>query len=166
MGEIIKTKRQSGIAWAKLGQAAAVVVAAPFLAGAGSLWWKLGHLPGAAGHLAKAQVLGAALFAFGVGLGIIGAAFTLAARTLHRRTLCTALTLFGLSHILFGFYVRYAIEATATNSQPPTLPVVIPVALWAYSVLLAFKAPRLAAAQKAKAEEEVSQEQPQLLSRP
>ena len=165
MGEAAKTKGRERVAWARLGLVAAVVIAAPFLVGAGALWWKLWHLPSMAGHLARAQVLGAALFAFGIGLGIIGAAFTLSARTVHRRVLCTALTLFGLSHVVFGFYVRYAIEATTINSDPPTLPVVIPVALWAYSVLLAFRAPRLAAAQKPEPEEEVKEEQPQLLSR-
>ncbi len=142
------------------------MLAAPFVAGAASLWWKLSHLPGTAGHLARAQILGAALFAFGVGLGIIGATFALTAGAVHRRVLCMALTLFGLSHVIFGLYVRHAIEATTTNSEPPLLPIVVPVALWAYSVVLAFRAPRLAAEQRAMAQEAIKEEQPQLLSRP
>jgi len=162
--EKAKTRRPR---WATASQAAGIALAAPFGAGAVSLWWKLAHLPSMAGHLARAQILGAALFSFGVALGLIGATFTLTAVAAHRRVLCMALTLFGLSHVIFGLYVRHAIEATATNSEPPVLPLLIPVALWAYSVVLAFRAPKLAAAQKAKAaEQEIREEQPQLLSRP
>ncbi len=167
MDDSVAKKEHSITAWVRLGQAAAIVVAAPFLVGAVLLWLRLGQLPPTAGHLARAQILGSALFASGVGLGIVGAAFALSARAPHQRILCTALTLFGLSHTLFAFYVRYAIEASSARSRPPVLPLVVPVTLWAYSVLLAFRAPKLAAAQKAKASsEEVSEEQLQPLSRP
>ncbi len=160
-------KGPTTIYWARAGQVAAVVIAAPFLIGAVALWLGLRDLPVTASHLAKARVLGAALLASGIGLGIIGAVFTLSARTPHRRILCTALTLFAFSHVLFGFYVRYAIEATSSNRQPPLFPLVTTLALWACSALLALRAPRIAAEQAAKGpEEETKEEQPPLQSRP
>ena len=145
--------------------AGGAIVALPFLIGALSLALRLVGLPNTAGHLARAQILGAGLFAFGIALGIIGAVFTLASRARHRRVLGTALTLFGLSHVLFGAYVRRAIEASATRSDPPIVPLIALLALWAYSAVLALRVPGLAAQAARATEEEPKAEQPLPLSR-
>jgi predicted transporter len=130
--------------WPRLALTGAIAVALPFVVGAVLLAQRLIDLPDTAGHLARAQVLGAGLFAFGIALGVVGAAFALTSRARHRRVLGTALTLFGVSHVLLGIYVPRAIEASATGSEPPLIPLIALLALWVYSAILAFRALGLA----------------------
>lgn len=120
----------------------ATVIALLLVLGAVALLWQFWHLPVTSGQRIRAQMLGAFLFSFGLAMGIVGATFALTSRTPNRRVLCTAITLFGISHMLFGLYVRHAIEAATVFSTPPVIPMFVPMALWAYSVVLAFRAPR------------------------
>ncbi len=136
------TKTRPPSVGVRLIEVLATVIALLLAFGAVLLLWRFWHLPVTSGQLMRAQVLGAFLFSFGLATGIVGAAFALTSRTPNRRVLCTAVTLFAISHMMFGLYVRHAIEAAAIYSTPPILPMLVPMALWAYSVVLAFRAPR------------------------
>ena len=167
MEHAMRQRSEFSGSWVWLVRLAVTLIALPFLVGAVSLGWQLAHLPNTAGHLATAQLLGAALFTFGLFLGLVGAAFTLTSTPGHRRILGTAVTLFGCAHVLFGFYVRRAIESSVISTNPVLLPLVIPAALWACSVWLAVRAPGLAASESEETpKKEATEEQPQPLSRP
>lgn len=136
------TKISPPSATVRLLEALATVVALLLALGAVNLLWLLWHLPVTSGQLMRAQVLGAFLFSFGLAMGVIGSTFAITSRTPSRRILCAAITLFGISHMLFGLYVRHAIEAATIHSTPPIVPMFVPMVLWAYSVVLALRAPK------------------------
>lgn len=126
--------------WRRLWQAIGIAAALPFLFGAISLTAKLVGLPSAAGYLSIGQLLGSALFAFGISLGLLGSTFALSSHSTHTRTLWSALTLFGCSHVVLGVVVRRTIQGSVAGSGLSIAPFLLPAALWALSVLLAIKA--------------------------
>jgi len=143
-----------------------VLMASPFLIGAITLSYQLVTLPRYTGHFAMARLLEAALFAFGLSLGILGAAFALSStQGSSSRMLSAALTLFGCSHIVMSFVMRQAIEQSAIGNGPALLPFLIPAILWALSVLLAVKAHSVTESDESQ-DKTVMEEQPQLLSQP
>lgn len=167
MNEQAGGRDRGGVVWIRLGQAVAVLAAAPFLIGAVPLWIKLAHLEITAGSPAASQLLGSALFATGVGLGIIGSAFALSAGAVQKRVFCTALTLFGLAYVLLGLYMREAVEAGRAGSAARALLAAAVAVVVGYSLVLVLRLPKIAAEQKAEHDgEKVNEEQPQALSPP
>lgn len=143
------------------------LVATPFVAGALVMGWQAAMLPEAAGKLALARLLGAALFWFGFSIALVSSVVALSVKAVDRRVLATAGLLLGCSHIALGFVVRRTIEDAAMNTTSSLLPVVIPVALWAASIWLAVSSTRTAPKKPdPKPDKPVSEEQPQLLSPP
>ena len=143
-----------------------ILLASPFLIGAITLGYQLATLPKYAGHFAMAHFLEAALFAFGLSLGVLGAAFALSsAPGSSSRMLSAALTLFGCSHIVLSFVMRQSIEQSAIGNGPALLSFLTPVILWALSVLLAVKAHSIKEPDEPQ-DKTIMEEQPQLLSQP
>lgn len=143
----------------------AIPLAAPFVVGAVILTWKLVGLPPTAGRFAVANLLGSALFSFGLALSVLGSVWALISTSACRRTLGTATALFGCSHLVLGLIIRRSIVQVTSGAETSLLPVAIPVALWAYSVWLAVKAPALSVS-PAEGEEQATEEQLQPLSQP
>jgi succinate dehydrogenase/fumarate reductase cytochrome b subunit len=167
MDEPLVTRTGRTYWWPRLLQSAAVLVAAPFLVGAVVIAWQLAGLPNTAGRLMMAKLLEASMFSFGLSLGIAGSVLALTAFSPCRRILGAAMTLFGCSHIMLGFFVRQSIEEAAVSGEPFMLPIIVPIVLWAYSTWLAIRArgveePSL----QARYLEQITEGQPQPLSRP
>ena len=161
--EPLKTQKRLG-RWARLGLGAALVVSAPFVAGAVVLTCELIRLPNTAGQLAAARLSCAAMFAFGLSVGLIGSTLALVSSHADRRTLGCAATLFGCANIALGFMLRRWIEGTVTSYTPSVLQVLIPVTLWICSVWLAVRAARMESSRAAVAQQSTPEEQPQPLS--
>ena len=160
----MSNKPENNIIMARLGFGTAMIVSLPFLIGAIMLGWKFVRVPDAAGSLVKGQVLEALLFAFGFALGLVGTAVALSSKSAYRRMLGTATTLFGCAHIVLGLAVMRVVEEHITKSGiSPSLHLIIPTILWAYSVYLAIRAPGLTDQEESELSRE---EQPQLLSQP
>ncbi len=159
MEQVLENRANPSVLWRRLWQAAGMVIALPFLVGAVELTVKLVRLPSEAGYLTMAQMLGSALFSFGISLGILGTAFALTSKSLHTRTLYAALTLFGCSHVVMGFVVRRSIEESISGNGLSLLPFIIPAVLWVCSVLLAIKAHGSEPSTPAPAEEPTAEQQ-------
>lgn len=144
-----------------------MIISLPFIIGAVMLGLKFIQVPDTAGSFAKGQLLKALLFSFGFALGLVGSAVALFSKSASRRMLGTATTLFGCAHIVLGLAVMRVVEEHVTGSSiSPAFHFIIPTVLWAYSVLLAVKAPGLADQQDELERSETKEEQPRLLSQP
>ena len=161
--EPLKTQKRLG-RWARLGLGAALVASAPFVVGAVVLTCDLVRLPDAAGRLAAARLSCAAMFAFGLSVGLIGSTLALVSSQADRRTLGCAATLFGCANIALGFMLRRWIEGTVTSYTPSAVQVSVPVILWISSVWLAIRAARMESSRAAGEQKPTPEEQPQPLS--
>lgn len=131
-----KSRPLSTRLWRVLGAVAAL----PFLSGAAVIALRLVRTDGPVGYITMGRLLGSALFAFGMSLGLIGSVFALTSRSRYTRTLWAALTLFGCSHLILGFAAMRTVERITAGAGPSVVPFLAPAALWACSVGLALKA--------------------------
>ena len=143
---------------------AALVASVPFVAGAVVLTCELVRLPDTSGRLAAARLSCAAMFAFGLSVGLVGSTLALVSPQADRRTLGCAATLFGCANIALGFMLRRWIEGTVTSYAPSVLQVLIPIVLWISSVWLAIRAAKMESSPAAAVQESTPEEQPQPLS--
>lgn len=126
----------------RLLQAIGILFAAPFLVGTFGFAVRLANVYSRTGYLSISilQYLSAGLLTFGLALGILGSTFALTSRSFCARMLWTALTLFGLSHVILGLVTRRAFENAVISHTSSATIFLLPAGLWACSVWLAVKA--------------------------
>lgn len=167
MNNTQNAKTETPAIWTRIGFWALISISLPFIIGAVMIGLKFIQAPDTAGSIAKGQLLKALLFTFGFSMGMVGAAVALFSTSASRRLLGTATTLFGCANIVLGLAVMRVVEDHITGSSiAPAVHFIIPTVLWAYSVLLAIKAPGIADLQDASPQIEIKEEQPQLQSQP
>lgn len=108
---------------------AAVVIAVVLWAGAASLAWKAAAAEDLASNLLKARYWPSAMFAFALGVGLIGSAAALCTKSESDRSMWTGVVLLGFAGLSMSLIMVWYANRSA-GAQPVTLlPFVLPAAL-------------------------------------
>lgn len=165
--EPMSTKKRSGhSALARALLIVAALAVAPFVLGGIMLGLHAAKLPPAAGEVAKARILGAAVFSLGFAIAAVSSVYGLIARSSERRILGTAGVLLGCSQMALGIILRKTIEHEAIATAWSLIPIALPIVLWAVSAWLAFGTLRKVPRKPSAPTDSTTEEQPRLLLPP
>ena len=140
----------------------------PFIVGAFVLGWRLARLPDDAEIYAKFRLLSGMLFALGFALGLRGAILALVYPSRSQRIAEIAVVVFGCGNIVAAFNITRFISAGNWPFGDSVLgPLIVPVVLWIFSILLMVNSARLKRSEAVKVKAgESKEEQPLHLSLP
>lgn len=137
----------------------------PFWAGAAVAARDAMYLPDTRGSLAKAQLWQAAVFSFGLALGLTAVAAALGSSNRRRRKCGVAGVVFAISCVVLALVMGWSIEQSNTDPYL-ILPFLVPSILAFSSLMLLLDSVRIQDDPSETSAHEITEEQPQPLSRP